>query len=249
MKQYKHKNTGDIAIMSTNNSSFYICDGLNIHTRIIENSNDWQEIVEKDYEVLSFIADTGLIRFRATDNLFQAEGDVRRKNTTEEYLLLEKNWIIHSVKRLSDGEVFTVGDLCKVKNTTTKDNIISFAVNPKGLSAHSRNFTQYINNIEKVKQALFTTEDGVDIFKGDNITSVNLDSLKIYATTHINTGESLNYGNYKHFSTKEAAEEYILLNKPCLSINDIKAFDASTYHYIRVDRLKLKELVQSRTNN
>ena len=27
--------------------------------------------------------------------------------------------------------------------------------------------------------------------------------------------------DYKHFSTKEKAEEYILYNKPCLSLNDI----------------------------
>ena len=47
----------------------------------------------------------------------------------------------------------------------------------------------------------------------------------------------------KYFSTKEKAEEYILLNKPCLSLNDIK-FAISKINNPEEKRNKLKTLVK-----
>ena len=44
--KYRHKITGDIAVMKPNNSSFYVYDGLDIHARIVENSHDWELVTE-----------------------------------------------------------------------------------------------------------------------------------------------------------------------------------------------------------
>jgi hypothetical protein len=95
---------------------------------------------------------------------------------------------------------------------------------------------------------LFTTEDGVDVFLeigqefftiGDNWT---LSKTKI---TENNLGfDFVKYNSYmrKIFSTKEAAEEFIVENKPCLSYNEI----TNIMPWIVESKIKLKELVKSK---
>jgi hypothetical protein len=79
-----------------------------------------------------------------------------------------------------------------------------------------------LNDAIKLKQPLFTTEDGVDIFEDDifwNVgTTYNLNDYQItnnkYELVFLKDGS-------KQFSTKEKAEKYILMNKPCLSLQDL----------------------------
>lgn len=74
----------------------------------------------------------------------------------------------------------------------------------------------YLKQVEQ-KKVLFQTEDGVDIFEGDRVYSVTPNFCIGYSG-------SLKYKPIQLcFSTKEAVEEYILMNKPCLSINDISS--------------------------
>jgi len=71
------------------------------------------------------------------------------------------------------------------------------------------------------KQAILITEDGVDIFEGDNYYFVNTNlDFKAYAGT-IMKGMTATNPDTKKFSTKKAAENYIKMNKPCLSLNDV----------------------------
>ena len=51
------------------------------------------------------------------------------------------------------------------------------------------------------------------------------------------------YTYLKYFSTKEKAEEYILMNKPCLSINDLQFLKREAIIYW--DN-KLKDLVKTK---
>lgn len=105
---------------------------------------------------------------------------------------------------------------------------------------------------EQVKPPIFTTEDGVDIYKGDiyyGLRIAKIDFLKLEIYPFSGNFFSGKDSSFKYFSTKEAAEEYILLNKPCLSINDIRPL--LTYcnnNYTNIDLLikKLKELVKSK---
>ncbi len=48
--------------------------------------------------------------------------------------------------------------------------------------------------------------------------------------------------NYLYFSTKENAEDYILNNKPCLSLSDVRKYVLRPYHGIP----HLTELVKSK---
>jgi hypothetical protein len=76
---------------------------------------------------------------------------------------------------------------------------------------------------------LFTTEDGVDIYEGDTYFGCGKwpdgsPSGCIKDSVATDTRLDRKYGwnkTFKCFSTKEAAEEYVLMNKPVLSLNDL----------------------------
>lgn len=99
-----------------------------------------------------------------------------------------------------------------------------------------------IQDLIKVKQPLFKTEDGKEIYEGDNTFGID----EKYQFLKFNgwvwkKNESPNK-LHKHFSTKEKAEEYIIMNKPCLSINDV----LSVGQRVIVDEGKLKQIVKSK---
>ena len=181
----------------------------------------WEEVVEKDYEILEWV--------NPASKCF--EYSLRQINST---------WIIKSVKRLSDGEIFTIGDKVKgfqsdtnpftINNIYIRNNDLIFASYPKdatvtkGRSCYLTTYTP-----EKVKQPLFTTEDGVDIFEGDLYCSINVTFFNNYGMQIAFSKKSpdltpfwqSNRSVCRYFSTKEKAEEFIFMNKPCLSLNDL----------------------------
>jgi len=79
-----------------------------------------------------------------------------------------------------------------------------------------KNWPEYF---EEVKEKLFTTEDGVDIYKGDKCWAINKNGLDI---PHFDCYNGISYGELIYFSTKEAAEKYIDENKPMYSKKQIK---------------------------
>lgn len=209
----------------------------------------WEEVIEKDYKILQ-IALFRSIKYEITD--------ISEYNYSDGYFeaLLSCNGNkIHSIKRLSDGEIFTIGDNMGhndiLLEITLEDNKIkiwscdnSYSCPIKGAN-YGFNF---LENIKKYKQPLFITEDGVDIFEGDKFYTLlsDLSDLKI---TEINATVHSKFNKYLDFSTKEKAEEYILLNKPCLSYKDIEN--------LKIDRqkrlspkslLEVKELVKQKLN-
>ena len=107
--------------------------------------------------------------------------------------------------------------------------------------------TEDYNLIEEVKKPLFTTEDGVDIFKGDEYLFIVLNEN--LSSNWIIQSSVCDWDNPKkpplgklQFSKKEKAEEYILMNKPCLSINDILSKLCTST--VRINNLK--KLVKSK---
>lgn len=105
---------------------------------------------------------------------------------------------------------------------------------------------------------LFVTEDGVEKFPNDNCFYVGLDDWKVscwYCLPDDLTGLSWDFNSCKHFSTEAAAKDYVILNKPCLSLYDVlkvknslndgtNGHDAKSYL-----NEKLRELAKSKTNN
>ena len=198
----------------------------------------WEEVVEKDYEILSLI-----------EGKFIYPCDKYSKDFINQ-LFNTLGINIHSVKRLSDGEVFTIGDKVfneYVNNYTinkiciVNDKCMVSALydtnNPNGSRLHYN-----LNNLKKAKQPLFTTEDGVDIFEGEYYYPVEKEFYFLHEkqTNHHCTNEE----KFWIFSTKEKAEEYILMNKPVLSLKEIK--ETTTIKGLSLK--KLEKLVQQKLN-
>lgn len=213
---------------------------------LVENQPEfWEEVVEKEYEILSLslmrsIRDEIIIATDYSDKYIEG-------------LLACKGNSIHSVKRLSDGEVFTVGDLCNPigKYSYSKHKITTIEFCKAGyLRIGSSDYYIGINNIEHSKTPLFTTEDGVDIYEGDYVCWIVNNKYNHYIDIkdYRKADRSMfTDGTIIYFSTKEAAEEYILMNKPCLSINDLLSNNNITSEaLVGMTFRKLKELVKSK---
>jgi len=245
-RKFKHKLTNKVIKIGgkTGLSCQTLIGNSNLILGDIIKGEDWQEVVEKDYEILSYSDNNNNI-FREKDN---------------QGILHRLDFKIHSVKRLSDGEIFTIGDKVfseYVNYTINKIDIVNDKCmvsalydtnNPNGSRLHYN-----LNNIKKSKQPLFTTEDGVDIFDGDYSYGVHNSKFDIVAIKHINTVYVTD--NFIEFSTKEKAEEYILMNKPCLSINDI-INNTLNIPAPRISKMakeaiteSLKQLVKEKLNN
>lgn len=168
------------------------------------------------------------------------------------------NMDIHSVKRLSDGEVFTIGDKVMHKNNEVLSDNIKRII----LSNENRNdlapffimehisFRCYIDKISHHKEPLFVTEDGVSIHKdySGRISTVYED----FSFNYDNPMQQILYEreeNYpftiKYFSTKEAAKEYVLDNKPLLSLKEIREVgnaEKNNHYYKRLVTLAESKL-------
>lgn len=163
MKQYKlikwypgcgdHKE-GDIIIKCNSGHPLYLgkkATGTLNYTftsKDVENNPEyWQEVVEKDYEILLMKNSHG--------NFYSLyENEKLGKYEIE-------NHTIHSVKRLSDGKVFTIGD--EVTNNSYKGKITSFKIHENTLKVYYDGF-DLLKQISKVKQPLFKSSDDVEIF-------------------------------------------------------------------------------------
>jgi len=230
----------------------------------------YQEVFEKDYEILSLIEDKLIYNC---------------DKYSKDYINQLFNTIgvnIHSVKR-KDGEIFTIGDRLDEKcfrklsrhplSEGIHDNIITkIAIVKKHASEVAghleiqngklmfsasnkwNNLNVLLSEAIKYKQPLFTTEDGVDIFE-NNTSIYHVDkSLNIKFIKHKDF--KVISKNVKYFSTKEKAEEYILLNKPVLSLKDLMKFFPDTYIPFKkgesatedINTKSLEKLVQQKLN-
>ena len=236
-------NIGEIVIKHNNSIYFPEKGGNGIDKRYVENYSEfWQEVIEKDkdYEILSFIGSGGLIKDRIYRLMSNKQYGFEHTNTHSlEWMLSaigvpdEINpVVIYSVKRLSDNQIFSIGDNvtlfgwkhtdCFIEGFKINDKIHSLSITIKQEDTTSTyyNGLDTLRKVEKVP--LFKSEDGVDMYIGDRYFRI-ISNWEIQEENVIQLGENI-YKNdtIKRFSTKEKALEYILENKPCLSYNDIK---------------------------
>ena len=221
--------------------------------KIVENYTEfWEEVVEKDYEILS-------IKCKVKNFGSYILNKIHNGKFANEYKQIEFNsefYDIHSVKRLSDGEIFTIGDKTNggsIKEIWLLGLVVSNIKQPDFIHIvynHDLKDSIYpdFNDVQKLKQPLFTTEDGVDIFE-NNITIYRVDLQMWKLCSPIKSGRLLEGINLLKFSTKEKAEEYILMNKPCLSLTDLKNLGIfNETHYCKRMWITIKELVKQKLN-
>jgi hypothetical protein len=200
------------------------------------NEGKYAELVEEpkqDWEILSFKRAGGeyegtIFNLDSKTNLYNPT--FRYSNLTLDHCL-QDGFKINSIRIKSDGEVFTVGD-------RTNEGVIKefqYCKDGRLIISFVDGFPRYLDakgsthKLSKLKP-LLKTEDGVDIYEGDYYFSVLKKDLIYngkFVAEPINGGKFSNPESCIIFSTKEAAEEYILLNKPCLSIKDVQSIYTS----------------------
>lgn len=163
---------------------------------------------------------------------------------------LQLGFTIHSVRRLSDGDVFTVGDRYSNNHCGiyTEHKIKDFVVSGNELQVWPEDGGYYpLFSIKKIptKTPLFTTEDGKPVYEGDECWFV---SERAWLWTKVQAPKYPFYGannEFKYFSTEDAAREWVLMNKPCLSVKDfIDKFTPTPW-----TETQIKELAKSKINN
>lgn len=190
-------------------------DGCSEGFYLRHNNKFAEKVFKKDYEILSF---RGMfILTRNSDGKFDSSSN---RNFSEKELL-DNQCEIYSVKRLSDGEIFTIGDQSKFGEITgfLLDNYKIFS------QTLSCDRSCVLSLLKKIEEPLFTTEDGVNIFESDEyyytVSAPSFHHISKLSVKKFENGFLKEYPHNKRFSTREAAEEYVLMNKPYLSINDV----------------------------
>lgn len=193
----------------------------------------WEKVEDKDYEILSYEDNFG--------NVFSKKGDLftNDKLTYGPQYCLEY-FKIYSIKRLSDGEIFSFGDKLVVnsymagRKYITIDSIyynehkqLSFRTN---VTPPPCTFVFGLSDIncKRYKEPLFITEDGKEITEGDKYWYVVVHDRGIISFAWEPMLHICDWSNpFKpplgkfQFSTKEAAERWVDENKPKYSKKQI----------------------------
>lgn len=120
---------------------------------------------------------------------------------------------------IEDGTIQLLPEVEEKKDefVWTDELALEFSVSPYSTISPLRNGLEQFK-ASKQRKCLFTTEDGKQIFKEDIYFLVDTSWLLNRLMAHGN------HGIYegKRFSTEAAAREYVRLNKPMYSLNDVK---------------------------
>ena len=188
----------------------------------------WEKVVEKDYGILS-------VKCKRTEEIYKGyEFELVNKLKTNKYT-------VYSVKRLSDGEVFTVGDRLQLRMSNDKwwnnddcilykiaifSNELRFYIDQKQYK--NACYSNPLKDWRKAKMPIFQSEDGVDIFEGDIVYSVLRNPsvgdqvLKIKVES-----ERFRFAHRVYFTKRKTAEKWIDENEPIYSKKQIR--DALMY--------------------
>lgn len=211
MKTYKHKTLGYIAIKPKELKDRYKIKGMAefLLADLVENSCDWEEVAQ-EYEIIEYVDKKGN-GYGNGNPIFTTIGDGK----------------IHilSIKRLSDNTVFSLIDT--VRRTPSKEAMIiekiiiddkddvRFIQGKEGDEDYCDVLMKYV---EKVKEPLHTTEDGVNLFGGESVYGVT-------STLDLTYCSSFREHDSKHlkvFAEKDKAKRFVKENKKQFSLNDIK---------------------------
>lgn len=214
-------------------------DGVTYDLTPIQVKKDWEIIkVRKDFSDgggYMLYELTGKNKFECTFSTCTRDKKMYTCGVIMDYI----EWgqvTIQSIRRLSDGAIFSFGDKLidgsiikefRISDTYPEAMLVTFEkfTEEKGVHICSINliYTSVQKYVEPKKEPLFVTEDGIDVFTNDiNIYSVHEGRYTIRMTTPRDALSPVTPNYYKYFSTKEAAEEYVVYHKPCLSIKDVK---------------------------
>lgn len=205
-----------------------------INKKEVENNPDfWEEVQEKSYEILTLTPKKTRSHVSNVKNTFQIYRNVYEDIDHFIECFTKYVYDIHSVERLSDGEVFTVGDRIHHVVVDRKGDILSINLSG-GKIYFSTTFNDSLKstdlkNAAKIDEPLFTTEDGVDIYKGDTFYYIPacIDWDKPIGSHEAEENVTA-YNATVRFYDKKKAEQWVKEHKPQYSKADInRAFEES----------------------
>jgi hypothetical protein len=222
-KTFRHKTTNEVA---TYKDGVLKSSGFTVEIGVEPSSQFWEDITQ-EYEIQTW-------SFGRNREFFTSHPD-----STVEYN-------IHSVKRVSDGKIFTVGRsikcgkdhawIKKIINIYLVESSNKIWFTTKGPDDIDT-FDYFLDEVDTV-ECLLKSDDGVDLFEGDLIYGIYADDWAVF-THKLYNGGLAHKQKWKHgkFSSKEAAQEYILMNRPCLSVEQVKNI-LSNYGFNNVSERK-----------
>ena len=240
IKEYPGSDSVGLVVSLKTPNGLYEGYQYNYYSKHVENQPEyWEEVVEKDYEIVAMTNSEGTIMY-FKDGWCTKRNDTVCIHRTPSLGYILRNGInnnIHSVKRLSDGEVFTIGDLITGYWYIDARSIqtIKICIYTGSIRFEQSGGCTYLSFAKKAKQPIFLTHDGKDIFEGDKVWWVN---KKTFCSDYFVPTPSVTFFSdiNAYFLTEEEAEEYIKRNKVLFTTEDgvgIKKGD--TYYLVDTD--------------
>ena len=176
----------------------------------------------------------------------EKEFEIVQQELNVKAAFLYNGFTIKSIRRLSDNEVFSIGDKVEHSYTYGNDTITKTCTIEKIYTLDDGSLRFYVGGglnlgLEKLKKfipkPLFITEDKVEVFHGDKLwlVNTNFEYYSFYSDCQ-NVGKRV-------FSTEKAAKNWINLNKPKYSMQDIfnaKSDESKFPNHFGIDFGKLK---------
>jgi hypothetical protein len=198
---------------------------------------------EKDYEVQSL---TGIDNLGINIFIDYYQDLYKSRDKWVEFFLASKQWKIHSIKRLSDGEIFTLGDQVALNKEWETSNCIikSFKIGENGKleiiikeneDEGSYDLGRGFYKVQK-KPVLFLTEDGKEVHEGDVVYTVSIFSV---TPQYLGGNKAENdwirpTPHLKDFSSESKALEYFetIKSKPLFTtVDGVDIYEGDTFYY------------------
>ena len=200
MKKFKHKLTGKTATLEFDIRYYLIENECHIPSYLVENSNDWEEIIEKNYERLLY---KGNILY-----------NVKRLSDNQEFTIGDK--VLNSRNELKTILGFV--DTCNIQVELGTGNFVDYIDNLCNIQHYKEPILTTEDGYEMYEgDKVYFVEIGEYLHKGCEI-------VNSYKYNYILDKD------FKFFKTKENAEKYIYENKPEFSRKQIlEALDYAKY--------------------
>jgi len=168
-----YKNTGikeitffqnELRIITDANGDGCVTDKLSWHLE------SCKKIIEPSYEILSLIFnEDGKLCYKDTDGCFKYERQLGQNGFNDNLnACLNNGWSINSIKRLSDGQILTLGDKIEVRGLR-QPTIIEKITFIEGDDEIEINNFIYLFDIQKVDRCIFKAKYDVNIYEGNKL--------------------------------------------------------------------------------
>jgi hypothetical protein len=127
---------------------------------------------------------------------------------------------IHSIRRLPDNTTWVIDE--KVEVFEMGYVIIKgFEIRDSQVYVITDDGTYLLKDLRKLPATVLTTTDGKEMKEGDKVWIIDKDEWRVLDAPQT-VYASTNFAEHPLFSTRQAAEDYLVNHRPVLSLNDVR---------------------------